>query len=193
MSGAPFTVAVLFFDDVEELDAVGPWEVLRFWATLTERAVDVVGVAPRAGSVRCSKGLSVRVGERLDAVRPDLLVHPGGRGTTALAGDETHLGLLRANAARGTVLASVCTGARVLGAAGLLDGHRATTHWRAVEELRAAHPAADVLDGVRWIDDGQIVTSAGVSAGLDMALHLVDRFESAAMAARVARAMEYPW
>jgi len=80
----------------------------------------------------------------------------------------------------------------VLAAAGLLEGRRATTHWRAIEELRTQNPSVEVLDEARWVDDGQVISSAGVSAGLDMALHLVDRFETTAMATRVARAMEYP-
>ena len=90
-------------------------------------------------------------------------------------------------------MASVCTGSQVCAAAGLLDGLPATSHRGVLGELRERHPAVDVRPDQRWVDAGQVVTSAGVSAGIDMALHLVERLEGVDMAASVARVMEYRW
>jgi transcriptional regulator GlxA family with amidase domain len=93
----------------------------------------------------------------------------------------------------GALTTSVCTGAFLLGAVGLLDGKRATTHWLVTEQLRQQRPGAEVMNDVRVVDEGQIVTSAGVSAGIDMALHVVARLHGAEIARRTARFMEYDW
>lgn len=187
-------VEVLFFDGAEELDVVGPWEVLRLWQQLRQGAVEVSSVSPDGSAVRCAHGLVVSV-DRALGVRgePDLLVLPGGPGARLLSKDRTHLELLRRFAAADTLTASVCTGAEILAAAGLLDGRRATTHWSALETLQERYPAVEVLPDVRWVDAGAVVTAAGVSAGIDMALHLVARLGSADVAEQVARVMEYPW
>ncbi|WP_434101129.1 DJ-1/PfpI family protein [Streptomyces malaysiensis] len=189
-----YRVTVLLFDGVEELDAIGPWETLRFWQVLTKRDVVVRTASIDGRPVRCGMGLMVTPdGAVDDGSRPDLLVHPGGAGTDLLRADQGHLSRLRSLAAGGTLLASVCNGSLVLAAAGLLDGLPATSHWGVLDELASRYPGVDVRTGQRWVDAGHIVTSAGVSAGIDMALHLVDRLEDAEMARSVAHAMEYPW
>ncbi|MEU1942258.1 DJ-1/PfpI family protein [Streptomyces sp. NPDC020125] len=124
---------------------------------------------------------------------PDLLVHPGGAGTEPLQADQTHLSRLRSLAAEGTLLASVCNGSLVFAAAGLLEGLPATSLWSVLDDLATRYPGVDVQTGQRWVDAGHIVTSAGVSAGIDMALHFVDRLEGAEMARSVAHVLEYPW
>ncbi|MFG2127061.1 DJ-1/PfpI family protein [Streptomyces sp. NPDC048751] len=190
----PYRVTVLFFEDVEPLDAVGPWETLRLWQELTERDVVVRSASIDGGPVRCGLGLTVTPDGAIDdGPRPDLLVHPGGAGTDLLQTDQTHLSRLRALADEGTLMASVCNGALVLAAAGLLAGLSATSHWSVLDDLASRYPDVDVLTGQRWVDAGHIVTSAGVSAGIDMSLHLVDRLEGAEMARQVAHVMEYPW
>ncbi|MGP9612495.1 DJ-1/PfpI family protein, partial [Brachybacterium sp. AOP42-B2-9] len=186
-------VDVLFFDGAEELDAIGPWEVLRFWAELGDRRVDVRAVSLDGKSVRCAKGLTVDVDGSLGDRPIDLLIVPGGRGADILAGDLEQVGRISRLAEQGATMASVCTGAQVLGAAGLLDGINATTHWMARGQLQKSHPSARISSGERWVDSGDVVTSAGVSAGIDMALHLVDRFDSRAVAHRICSVMEYPW
>ncbi|MER5435557.1 DJ-1/PfpI family protein [Streptomyces sp. NPDC002588] len=100
---------------------------------------------------------------------------------------------MRSLSAEGTVLASVCNGALVLAAAGLLDGLPATSHWSVLDDLASRSPDIQVRAEQRWVDAGHIVTSAGVSAGIDMALHLVDRLEGTEMARTVAQVLEYPW
>ncbi|WP_455681273.1 DJ-1/PfpI family protein [Streptomyces nodosus] len=190
----PYRVTVLLFEGVEELDAVGPWETLRLWQELTERDVVVRTASIDGRPVRCGLGLIVTPDGAIDdEPRPDLLVHPGGAGTDPLQTDQTHLSRLRSLADGGTLLASVCNGALVLAAAGLLTGLPATSHWSALDDLASRYPGIDVRTGQRWVDAGHIVTSAGVSAGIDMALHLVDRLEGTEMARSVAHVLEYPW
>ncbi|MGW0333685.1 DJ-1/PfpI family protein [Streptomyces sp. NPDC003011] len=187
------TIGVYVFEDAEELDVVGPWEVLGFWAAhVAEFPVRVLSVGREEGVVRCSKGLGLVADQSL-ATAPalDLLVHPGGDGTRPLTKDSAHLDRLRELHRRGTVLASVCTGSLVLAAAGLLKGRPATTHWNYLERLAKIDDTVDVRADERYVDDGDIVTSAGVSAGIDMALHLVERFDSRQAAADVRKSIQY--
>ncbi|MGO2748229.1 ThiJ/PfpI family protein [Leucobacter sp. 7(1)] len=187
------SVEVFFFPGVEELDAVGPWEVLRFWQDLGDRDVRVRSVSVGGQGVECFKGLKVGVDGPLGDQTPDILIYPGGPGTQAMAANEDHVAEVRRLAEAGSVMASVCTGAFVLGAAGVLGSREVTTHWMARKQLAEQFTDATVWSGARWVDSGSVVTSAGVSAGIDMALHLVDRFDGRTVALRVASAMEYPW
>lgn len=191
---APTTtrIGILFFPGVEELDAAGPWEVLAFWAGhVATSPVQVVALGLDDEPVTCAKGLRVLTEEIVTADTPlDVLVHPGGLGTRPLALDPGHLELVRAQADRGTLMTSVCTGSLVYAAAGLLRNRRATTHWRATDQLAELDPTITILDQ-RWVDEGAVVTSAGVSAGIDMALHLIDRLDSPDVTDEVARGIQY--
>ena len=191
MSGA--AVAVVLFDGVEELDWVGPWEVLAAWAQAwPDDGVRVFTVADDDGALRCAKGARVLADHTwVDAPAFDVLVWPGGRGTRAQLGDEAVRGRVRRAADAGVVLASVCTGALVYADAGVLDGRPATTHWASLDELAALGHDIDVRTGVRFVDDGQVLTAAGVSAGIDLALHLVARMHSPQRAHEVARYLQY--
>jgi transcriptional regulator GlxA family with amidase domain len=142
--------------------------------------------------VRCAKGARV-VADATWADHPafDVLVYPGGEGTRPQLGDEDVRRWLRASAGEAQVVASVCTGALVLADAGLLDGRPATTHWASLEHLGRLGRDIDVRAGERFVDDGDMVTAAGVSAGIDMALHLVARFAGPERAARVRKIIEY--
>jgi transcriptional regulator GlxA family with amidase domain len=184
-------IAVALFDGAEELDWAGPWEVLSAWAqNHPEDGVEVYTVSESEGPVACAKGLRVLADHTWEtAPTPDVVVYPGGRGTrTELKRDEV-LERLRAQHASGTLMTSVCTGALVFGAAGLLDGRPATTWWGAVDQL--AELGADVRPDARFVDDGDVVTAAGVSAGIDMALHLVARLHSVERAREVKRYIQY--
>ncbi|MFK4098776.1 DJ-1/PfpI family protein [Streptomyces sp. NPDC019531] len=187
------TIGVLLFEDVEELDAVGPWEVLGFWAShVASSSVRVLALGPDAGVVRGSQGLGLVADHALgEAPRLDVLVHPGGGGTRALVKDTAHLEWLRGLHERGTVLASVCTGSLVLAAAGLLAGRPATTHRDFLDKLAKIDPSVEVRKRERYVDDGDIVTSAGVSAGIDMALHLVARYDGAEACELTRAGMQY--
>jgi transcriptional regulator GlxA family with amidase domain len=186
-------IAIAVFEDAEELDWAGPWEVLASWAKQwPEDGVEVVTVAETAAPVRCCNGLRILADstwERLGHV--DVLVYPGGIGTRRQLGDERLRERLQALAAAGTLIASVCTGSLVLADAGLLDGRPATTHWSALELLASLGEGIDVRAEERFVDDGAVITAAGVSAGIDMALHLVARLHSRQRAAEVRRELQY--
>jgi transcriptional regulator GlxA family with amidase domain len=191
-SGGPLRVGIVVFDDVEELDFVGPWEVFGVAGRVFPGSVQTQLVSSRSRRVRGVYGLTVDCPMSIGTIgRLDIVIVPGGKGARAAKEDRELRLYLRRVHKEGTVVASVCTGALVLAAAELLDGKRATTHASALEELRA-FPRVHV-DPQRIIDLGSIVTSAGISSGIDMALHLVQRFLGAKEAQQVAERMEYRW
>ena len=191
--GPPRQIGILLFDGVEELDAVGPWEVLAYWTRGHPGDGWAVSCLSRDGApVTAAKGLDLGAHTAVgDAPRLDVLVHPGGQGTRPLLRDESHLSWVRAQRVAVPLMTSVCTGALVYAAAGLLAGRPATTYWGAVEELRGLDPSVQVREDERWVDDGDLVTSAGVSAGIDMALHLVARLAGPERARQVRRGIQY--
>ncbi len=192
-------IGILIFDDVEVLDFCGPFEVFSMaakigGATGEEPPFTVFTLAERANGqpIRCAGGLLAQPHYSLDDHPPiDLLIVPGGWGTRREIDNPRLIEWIRAQAATAQLTTSVCTGAFLLGRAGLLEGHKVTTHWGSIERLRTSLPGAAVLENIRYVDEGKIVTSAGVSAGIDMALHLVARLQGDELARRTARQMEY--
>src|SRR4051794_40500673 len=164
-------IAIALFDGVEELDFAGPYEVLTSWSRQSERPITVRTVGPSADEpVTASHGLRMLpdIGwDELDGV--DLFVLPGGN-MSGPRGDAAFVERMRAFAGSGTTMASVCTGAFVFADAGLLTGRRATTHWGSIEAL-AGFDGVTVDRDARFVDEGEVITAAGVSAGIDMALH----------------------
>jgi transcriptional regulator GlxA family with amidase domain len=196
---APRNVGILIFPDVEILDFCGPFEVFAS-ATLPAqtdggpemRLFEVFTIAERSELVACRGGLLVQPNHTLDEHPPlDLVVIPGGYGTRREQENPVILDWIARQRRTGALTTSVCTGAFLLGAAGLLDGLRATTHWTTIDGLRAHLPTTNVLADARVVDEGEIITSAGVSAGIDMALHVVRRLHGDEVARRTARDMEY--
>lgn len=187
------TIGILLFDDVEELDAVGPWEVLAAWTTyFPDDGWRVTTLSPGGGPVRCAKGLGlVAAHSAADCPPLAVLVHPGGQGTRAQVKDEAHLAWVRAQAGTAELMTSVCTGSLVYAAAGLLRDRPATTHWGSLDHLARLDPSIEVRPDDRWVDDGDVITSSGVSAGIDMALHLVGRLASPARSAEVRHFIQY--
>lgn len=175
--GVTTSIAVFVFPGAEELDFVGPWEVLRAWQRLQpEGTAHVFTVASEDGVIECARGLRVLADHTWATAPPiDVLVYPGGVGTRQHLGDERIRSWVRDVAHRGALMTSVCTGSLVFADAGLLDGRPATTHWASLEELRALGSDIDVRPDDRYVDTGEIVTASGVSAGIDMALHLARR------------------
>lgn len=177
-------IAILLFEKLAAQDAVGPYEVFRCvpgW--------EVSFVGKERGEVRSEGGLGLSVDRTLaEAGEPELVLVPGGRGSDDLLEDEVVLSWLRATDEKTKWTTSVCTGALVLGAAGLLEGKRATSNWLALEDLRKY--GADPVGG-RFVEDGKIVTAAGVTAGIDMALHLVGREAGPEVAQAVQLGIEY--
>jgi transcriptional regulator GlxA family with amidase domain len=190
-------IAIALFEDAEELDFAGPWEVLAFWVRrLAPACAEVFTVADSLDPVRASKGLRVLPDRTWDDVPADgsldVLVLPGGRGTRRLLEpDEPLHERLRALSAAGTLMTSVCTGSLVYAAAGLLRGRPATTHHGALDLLASLDDSIEIRPDDRFVDDGNVVTAAGVSAGIDMALHLVIRLDSHDAAREVKRGIQY--
>jgi transcriptional regulator GlxA family with amidase domain len=186
-------LGILLFDDVEELDAVGPWEVLAAWTKFFPDDGYAVSCLSRSGgSVAAAKGLVISPHHSfVDAPAYDVLLHPGGQGTRPLMRDEEHLDWVREQRAVVPLMTSVCTGSLVYAAAGLLRDRPATTHWGSLELLAETDPTIEVRPDDRFVDDGDVITSAGVSAGIDMALHLVKRLVSVDRAREVRRYIQY--
>lgn len=196
----PLRVAILVFDEVEALDLAGPYEVFTT-ATRMQQRLEPGAPAPFAvqcvarsmAPVRARAGLRVLPdADFATALAPDLLVVPGGVVDAAAACAETRAWVARA-AQGAQVTASVCTGAFILAAAGVVTDGAVTTHWEDIADLRAQFPALTVQENVRWVDRGALVTSAGISAGIDMSLHLVTRLAGARLSQRTARQMDTPW
>jgi transcriptional regulator GlxA family with amidase domain len=179
------------FDDAEELDWAGPWEVFKM-ARIGHEELRVLLIAESVEPVRCAGGLRVIPDcSFADAPALDLLLVPGGQGTRVEMKNQTLLEWLAAAGEKCGWVTSVCTGSALLHAAGLAKGKRLTTHWAYIETLREAAPDATVLERVRYVRDGRLVTAAGVSAGIDMSLWLVGQIYGVDHARFVQRAMEY--
>lgn len=181
---AVMKIAILLFEKLAAQDAVGPYEVFR---CVPGWEVEFAGLA--TGVVRSEGGLGLSVDRTLGQIAAaDMVLVPGGRGSDELLGNETVLSWLRQIDATTKWTVSVCTGALVLGAAGLLEGKRATSNWLALSDL--AKYGADPVGG-RWVEDGKTITAAGVTAGIDMALHLVGREAGPEVAQAVQLGIEY--
>ena len=187
-----FTTGILLFDDAEELDWAGPWEVFTMARREGDEVVTVAGsLAESLAPVRCAKGLRVLPDHTFaDAPALDVLVVPGGAGRRREVDNPVLLDWIRTVAPGCTWVTSVCTGAFLLHAAGLAAGKRVTTHWRSIDELRGL-PDVEVLEEIRHVQDGNLVTAAGVSAGIDMALWVVGQLYGVEHARGTQRAMEY--
>jgi transcriptional regulator GlxA family with amidase domain len=193
-------VGIYIFDEVEVLDLGGPFEVFstasRMKARLNPGAAkpfEVFTVADTIRPIRARGGLMLQPNfDITNHPAIDVFIVPGGVVTAELERDPI-IEWIRRSAAKAELTASVCTGAFLVGKAGLLRGKPITTHWEDVDAFRAMFPDVLVQGDRRWIDAGKIVTSAGISAGLDMSLHLVARMEGEELAVRTARQMDYDW
>jgi transcriptional regulator GlxA family with amidase domain len=185
-----FTTGIVLFDDAEELDFAGPWEVFTM-AAMGREPDRVVTIAEHARPVRCAKGLRVLPDHTFsDAPQLDVVVVPGGEGTRIQFENPVILEWLRKIGPRCKWVTSVCTGSLLLHEAGLAKGKRITTHWGFIDTLRGRGDAT-VLEKVRYVRDGNVVTAAGVSAGIDMALWVVGQLYGVEHARQVQRWMEY--
>lgn len=194
----PFNIGVFLYDQVEELDFCGPYETFKSAASVRrqrERTPEwqVFTVAEEGGLLNTSGDLHIQPHYTFEDHPPiDLLLVPGGAANRQLERPAV-LDWLRRVTPRAQLNTSVCTGAFLLGAVGLLDGHSATTHISALDNLAQRFPSVTVRRDVRWVDEGPVVTSAGVSAGIDMSLHLLERLDSRELAEEIAAYMEYRW
>lgn len=193
-------VGILVFPDVEVLDFAGPFEVFSVASRIAVRRpqfleppfrVSIIGAAGTMVPARHGLGVQPHFGF-VDAPDVDVLIVPGGVVTQPLQ-DSNTLEWVRSTARRAALTASVCTGAFILAKLGLIDGLSVTTHWEDIPHLRAEYPDLKVIESVPYVDHGRIVTSAGISAGIGMSLHLVGRILGEDMARATARQMEYDW
>lgn len=187
------TVAIILFDDVEVLDFAGPFEVFSVCGRRSQLdPFDVFTVSERGQTIRARNGLVVTpLHSFASAPAPDILLVPGGFGTRREMKNPVMLEWVARLGASCEYLLSVCTGALVLACAGRLDGLEATTHHLAFDELRAVAPRTMVREGARIVDNGRVILSSGVSAGIDMSLHVVARLLGDDLAMETARYMEY--
>jgi transcriptional regulator GlxA family with amidase domain len=191
-------VGILVFPDVEVLDFCGPFEVFSVTRLNEElrreelSPFEVLLVAEKSGTIVTTGGLKVTPDHTLDSCPPlDILVVPGGWGTRTEAKNARLLTWIGQRAKQVETLTSVCTGSMLLGEAGLLDGRHATTHWRSLQRMRESFPAVTVEEKMHVVEDGNVLTSAGISAGIDMALRVVARYHGETVARNTARNMEY--
>ena len=185
------TAGIILFPDFEELDAMGPRETLGMMARLTSNEWRVVIVSQDGKPVRGFLGTSIVADHSFADCPPlDVIVVPGGQGTRTEVDNPQMIDFVREAGANAQYVTSVCTGAFILHRAGFLAGKRATTHWGAIGQLRELGDV-EVSDSERWVRDGNVITSAGISAGIDMSLYLVSLLKDAQTAANVQRMMEY--
>lgn len=195
-------VGILIFDDVEVLDFCGPFEVLstagRLKATggnansTTDIAVFTIAETNRI--IKARGNLLVQPHFTIHDYPPiDVLIVPGGWGTRKEVNNANLINWISKVTGETQLNTSVCTGAFMLAKTGLLDNRKATTHWASLDRLSQEFPAVQVQREVRWVEEGNIITSAGISAGIDMALHIVERLFGRELALQTAKQMEYVW
>ena len=195
------SVGIFVFDEVEVLDFAGPYEVFTTASRVSCRddvsspiPFNVFTIAKDKNIIRTRAGLKVQADYTIYNHPPiDLLLVPGGVVAGELAEPTVSDWISSSLSPRPKLIASVCTGAFFLAKSGLLVGKFATTQWEDVAQMRAMFPSVTVLEGQRWVDEGSIVTSAGISAGLDMSLYLVERLAGRELSVRTARQMDYHW
>ncbi|MEH6493333.1 DJ-1/PfpI family protein [Halopseudomonas sp.] len=188
-------IGIYLYDQVEVLDFAGPFEVFSTAARLSAPSgcFKVSLIARDSALVLARGGMHVAPDHGLSDHPPlHALIVPGGVHTEQLQQPDV-LHWLREQFTQVQIMASVCTGAFLLAEAGLLQGQRVTTHWEDIADLRAGYPQLEVVEQQRWVDQGKLITSAGISAGIDMSLHLVARLQSRDLAERTARQMEFDW
>jgi transcriptional regulator GlxA family with amidase domain len=194
------TVGIYIFKDVEVLDFAGPYEVFSTASRVHQRShpqgeipFSVQLIAAESGAVEARGGMGITPDFHYSQCpRIDILILPGGLVDRELERDE-FLGWIRSLSQSAGIMAAVCTGAFMLAKAGLLEGLSATTHWEDIDEFSQLFPNVKVIENQRWVEEGRILTSAGISAGIDMSLHIVSRLEGRDLAVQTARQMDYRW
>jgi len=196
-----YSIGIFVFDNVEVLDFAGPYEVFttasrvygkqNLLSSITPFEVFTIGKTKE--SVRARAGLKIDPDFDFNThPKIDVLLIPGGVVNEELK-DASVINWIATTSKQTQLTASICTGAFLLAKAGLLNGKSATTHWEDINDLRVMFPNLDVKEQMRWVDEGKIVTSAGISAGIDMSLHLVERLVNRDLAVKTARQMEFDW
>lgn len=192
-------IGIVLFDDVDLLDFGGPYEVFLTAGRLLERrgdvdAIEVLSLSLDGRPVRAYGGVGLTPDGPLDrSLDLDVLVVPGAIAITDVASDSDLIQSIRAASERVAIVASVCTGAFLLAEAGLLEARPWTTHFEDIDRLAAEIGSSGATRNVQWVDSGEVVTAGGLSAGIGMALHLLDRMAGRELAEATARQIEYAW
>jgi transcriptional regulator GlxA family with amidase domain len=192
-AGEPRRIGIFLFDMVEEIDAIGPWEVFAWWTNhYPKDGWEATTFSADGTPVTGDNSLVVHPHHSMASVPPlDVLVHPGGDGHIAMLEDEAHLDWLREQKSRVALMASVCTGSVVFAAAGLLRGRPATSHRKSLDHMKSIDETIQVRPGARFVDDDDVITASGLSAGIDMALHVVGRLAGPERARQVREGINY--
>jgi len=186
-------IGIYLFDEAEEIDAIGPWEVFAWWTNhFPDDGWEATTFSADGTPVVCDKTLVIHPHHSIESVPAlDVLVHPGGDGHLAMIENEAHLDWLREQKSQVELMTSVCTGSIVFAAAGLLRGRPATSNRKSLDHMKSIDGTIDVRRGERFVDDGDVITAAGLSAGIDMALHVVGRLAGPNRASQVREGSEY--
>ena len=188
-------IAIFIFDEVEVLDFCGPFEVFAVTgARNADKPFHVFTVAETTTAITARNGLSVNPNFTFaDCPQADILIIPGGYGTRPLINNQVVLDWIKAQSQQAEIVMSVCTGALLLAKAGLLEGLAATTHWGAMDLLREVAPHSIIQPDKRFVDNGRMMLSAGISAGIDLSFHIVEKLLGREVAKETAHWMEYDW
>jgi len=186
-------IGIFLFDQVEEIDAIGPREVFAWWThAFPEDGWEATTFSVDGAPVSCDHTLVVQPHHSFSSLPAlDVMVQPGGDGHIAMLEDQVHLAWVREQKSRVLLITSVCTGSMVFAAAGLLRGRPATSNRKSLDHMRSIDGTIEVRPGERFVDDGDVITAAGLSAGIDMALHVVGRLVSPERARNVREGIEY--
>jgi transcriptional regulator GlxA family with amidase domain len=192
-NGNPRQIGIFLFDGVEEIDAIGPWEVFAWWTrAYPDDGWEATTFSADGRPVTCDNTLVVHPHHSFATVPAlDVMVHPGGDGHIAMLEDEGHLAWVREQKDRVELMTSVCTGSVVFAAAGLLRGRPATGNRGSLDHMKSIDETIDLRRGERYVDDGDVITAAGLSAGIDMALHVVGRLAGPERSRQVREGIEY--
>ncbi len=191
----PLLVAILLFNEIEVLDFAGPFEVfsLAVHANTDNKVCKVITLSETGSMISARNGLKVQPDYSIENMpKVDILIVPGGYGAREIEVHNARLiNWIKETSKKVSITASVCTGAFLLAKAGLLEGKRITTHWASLDRLEQEFPSSSVIRGVKFVDEGSIITSGGISAGITMSLHLIGKLAGEGVATATAKRMEY--
>ncbi|SME41529.1 Isonitrile hydratase [Bacillus paranthracis] len=188
-----WSVGIFLFNEVEVLDFAGPFEVFSITKVHEEKPFTVYTVSQNGEMITARNGLKVKPDYSIEDLPPvDILIIPGGKGARENeVKNDIVINWIRQQMKEVKLMTSVCTGALLLAKAGLLEGLKATTHWASIQTFKKDFPNVEVMENVKFVDEGHIITSAGISAGINMSFHIVKNLLGVEIAEETAKNMEY--
>ncbi|PEJ08269.1 DJ-1/PfpI family protein [Bacillus wiedmannii] len=188
-----WSVGIFLFNEVEVLDFAGPFEVFSVTEADEEKTFTVYTVSQNGEMITARNGLKVKPDYSIEDLPPiDILIIPGGKGVRENeVQNDIIINWVRQQMKEVKLMTSVCTGALLLAKAGLLEGLKATTHWASIQTFKGDFPNVEVMENVKFVDEGHIITSAGISAGINMSFHIVKNLLGVEIAEETAKSMEY--